>query len=213
MNLVALMEISTLYDEDYYFIWKDAMLDTRIDKDTLITQILRACSDSYPLYTTVATFKDASDAFFKKWSYQISKLLDTQDFEYNPIWNKDGDIYETRTNDRNRNEKVDDDFNEQVNENNSSTNENEVSAYNSSSYQPHDKDSRSEDLGRHTDAGRDISTNETEKVTEDYHRREQGNIGITTTQQMINEERGLYEFNIYEWVVKKYANELFLNVW
>lgn len=213
MNLMDLVAIGNIYGYDDKGIWKDADIDDRINKDILIVEIMKSCASSEPLMNTFQSFKMISDGFFAKWKYQIGKLLDTQEFDYNPIWNKDGTTKYIKSNERDRVENVEDDYGETNNRNINSTNTNNVSAYDSTTYQPHDQDitSTSDDDTIKSERNRD--TKESEGFAENYTEIQQGNIGVTTTQSMIKEEQSLYEFNIYEWIVNKYRNELFLRVW
>lgn len=218
MNLSDLLQIGTMYQEpntelDYYWLWKDIVLDSRLDKEVLITSILRELSDSTPIVGTVGGFKTQSDAFFKRWKQQISKLIDTMELEYNPIWNVDGDTWETRDIDRERQESVGDDFTRNQTDTDDGTREHQVSADNSSAYQPESYDKTHDGSSTNETTGRDINTNETEGTADRFHQKRTGNIGVTTTQKMINEERELQEFNIYNWIVNKYNVELFLRVW
>lgn len=48
---------------------------------------------------------------------------------------------------------------------------------------------------------------------ENYTLRARGNIGVTTSQQMILQEREVVMFNIYDWIVEKLDKNLFLGVW
>ncbi len=212
ITLIGLLEISTLYDEsgnDFFWIFKDIELDERLDKNVLMQEILRYSAKSHPIYDTCATFKYGVETFFKKWKLQIGKLVDTYYFEYNPIWNKDGTITENHFSERARGEDKSDDYNETDIE--TGNTENTVSAYNSSTYQPYDNTSTSNN--RKLESGRDTDTDEKESIAENTKRIEQGNIGVTTTQSMISEERAIQEFNIYSWIADKFQNELFLNVW
>lgn len=223
MNLIDLMEISTMYteDENYHWMWKDIVLDSRVNKDVLLTEIDSKCGQMIPISLTVATFKELTEAFFLKWSYQITKLLNTQEFDYNPIWNRDGMIKElrhiNRQNERQREENVTEDVDTKDSETASATDENTVSAYNSSTYQPYDKtvSNSSRDASETLDRDRDTNENEseTEATAEDFIQTNQGNVGVTTTQSMIQEERALYEFNIYNWIIEKYSQECFLRIW
>lgn len=50
--------------------------------------------------------------------------------------------------------------------------------------------------------------------TEHYNGRAHGNIGVTTNQQMIEQELSLLgSFNIYQWIAKQFAADLTLGVW
>lgn len=213
MNLMDLVAIGKLYGYDDKGLWQDADIDNRINRDVLIVEILKDCASSEPLMNTFQSFKMISDGFFEKWKYQIGKLLDTQEFEYNPIWNKDGTTKYIKSNERDRVENVADDYGEENNrEINSSTNNN-VSADDNPEYQPHDNSITGTTDNDTIKSERNKDTKESEGFAENYTEIQQGNIGLTTTQTMIKEEQSLYEFNIYEWIVKKYRNELFLRVW
>lgn len=65
----------------------------------------------------------------------------------------------------------------------------------------------------------DTKRNQTENSTGNstgsrtYERRETGNIGITTTQQMINEEREVDQFNIIDYIVNDFKNRFCLLVY
>lgn len=214
MTLTGLMETATMYpNRTYEYLWQDIDIDARLDKNILIQEILLSCSNSIPYINNVEMFKNASDSFFLKWKYQISKLLDTQEFKYNPIWNKDGVITENHNSERIREVSVTDDYGETENTTDDSTSEKTVSAYNESDYQPYDKDKYDDTRNKKIESGRDTDTHDNDTLGEVTKRVEQGNIGVTTTQSMIVEERSLYEFNIYEWIVTKYEKELFMRVW
>lgn len=112
-------------------------------------------------------------------------LLETTQYEYNPIWNKDGTILETET--RNLTATLD------------NTVDGSVAAFNSSTLQPA---SQQVTDGTSTDTG-----------TVSKARTEQGNIGITSTQQLINEEREVAQFNIYEVIVRDFMDKFLIMVY
>lgn len=216
-TLMDLLYIGTIYQSEdetnYEWLWEDIQIDARLNKRVLISNILQTCGKSYVVANTCAGFKQLSDIFFSKWFWQISKLLDTQELEYNPIWNKDGKIEERHDYERNKDRDVADDLNLNRNENYNGTDNNQVSAYNSGEYQPRDMTTYNNTRTQGGGENRDITEKENEGLQEHTVRIEQGNIGITTTQQLIREERELYNFNVYTWIVNKYREELFLQVW
>lgn len=63
-----------------------------------------------------------------------------------------------------------------------------------------------------TNAGRSSGTG-TGKEDETITRTEQGNIGVTTTQQMIKEEREIAEFNLYDYIAEDFKNRFCLMVY
>lgn len=106
-----------------------------------------------------------------------------------------------------------------------STSENKTSAFNATTYQPLDT-STTEESGRSTDNmennGTDnlarenkFSNSETGNGTEGHkeNARMHGNIGVTTNQQMINEEIELRKINIYELIALDFENEITIPVY
>lgn len=84
-----------------------------------------------------------------------------------------------------------------LNTSSSAENTGQVAAFNSSAFQ---------NATHATGSGKG---SEGEKIT----RTEQGNIGVTTTQQMIKEEREIAEFNIYTYIADDYKNRFCLLVY
>lgn len=124
-------------------------------------------------------------------------LYNTMLYKYNPIWNKDGSIIEEHD------LTIEDDYNVKDMETaHSGDITNDVSAYDQSAgYSPRDKqtiDTADTQNGNtnnvHTDTGRITRT-------------EQGNIGVTTTQAMIKEQREAVRFNLYDEIVADFKQQ------
>lgn len=68
-----------------------------------------------------------------------------------------------------------------------------------------------------TDATTTNNTNfqhdEKENIDREYTRTEQGNIGVTTTQQMINEEREVDKFNLMDYIIDRFKQRFCLLVY
>ena len=151
-------------------------LPDEIDKETVIASIMMECSELEVWLPDPDSFKQALNYWSSSRLSIWEKLYNTTVLTYNPIWNKDGVIQETEERDL------------------ASTAESEstgqVSAYNSSAFQNAQKNSS------------DASGTDTGTITRT--RTEQGNIGITTTQQMIKEERDVSTFDIYGYIVRDF---------
>lgn len=109
---------------------------------------------------------------------------------------------------------------------------NTISAYNSSDYQPDKKSDitygkKSDTTTSESDTS-SYNRNQTEKISDDkttnntgnstddegYAEHVHGNIGVTTSQQMIQSEIDLYKNNnIYDWIANKFENEMMITVW
>lgn len=83
------------------------------------------------------------------------------------------------------------------------------------------KTDRSENTQTNSSANTDATTtnntnfqhDEKENIDREYTRTEQGNIGITTTQQMINEEREVDKFNLMDYIIDRFKQRFCLLVY
>lgn len=186
MTLIDLAKIEALKHNDAYMyhLWDDIRIDDRINKDSLVTYIMQMCLGEQVRYDDTEAFKLFSDNWFVMNYDIIKELLDTKEYDYNPIENYD------------RNTEGEENTKSDFNKNSGNTSTNEVSAYNSSVYSPSSKI---------TDNG---SSSGKDNGNRKYKERVHGNIGVTTTQQMIEQQRESVQFNIYVWIVKKYKDEM-----
>lgn len=80
---------------------------------------------------------------------------------------------------------------------------------------------RSENTKTNSSANTDATTtnntnfkhDEKENIDREYTRTEQGNIGVTTTQQMINEEREVDKFNLMDYIIDRFKQRFCLLVY
>lgn len=92
MTLLDVIETYNLFSgrdlDDVGAMYKDIDIDSRLDKDILIGCILDECGAMTVLYEKTSTFKYFSDNFFKKYKFNISKLIDSMELKYDPLANK-----------------------------------------------------------------------------------------------------------------------------
>lgn len=218
-------------------LFNDISLDERLEKNLLITYIMQYCGSNEVRYPEPEILKMCVDAFFKSKKENYSRMLDALLIEYSPIENYDR--MEERTIDINRENSVNRSGEDRGTDNRTlssttvdsiqsekkSTSENKTSAFNATTYQPLNT-STTEESGRSTDNmennGTDnlarenkFSNSETGNGTEGHkeNARMHGNIGVTTNQQMINEEIELRKINIYELIALDFENEITIPVY
>ena len=228
MNLASMIEMYNVVKgnevDDIESLWADIDIDERLDKSTLIQVLLDECGAMNCLYTTTGTFKMFSDNFFKKYKWNIGKLLDTLDLKYDPIKNKNIEWTETTSIEQNL------DTAEASGENRNRTNsgtqkneyeeneENTISAMNSNDYQPDNNNEREGtnnktiDLKEAIVSNKDKNKNEALTWEETDKHIESGTNDIIV-QDLIEKERRVAQFSVYGWIAKKYAHELFLLVY
>lgn len=190
--------------------------DNRIDKELLAMKIAQVCGAMTPVHNTTGSYLEFHKLFFKMWSTQISRLLDTLEYEYEPLENyrrveklkhTAGEVTDVTDNTKGN-------FKGKTTDVRSSTNEQKTSAYNEDLYQP-------ENINELT--GNDLEENENNTTTDRTSNRKRdlnttdentirGLNGLFTTQQLLQQEREVAQFNVYQWIVNKYMEELFICV-
>lgn len=217
---MTLLSVMGLYQFD------DSIFDVMtvpdgVDHDAVVAAILTECAELEIMLPDPDVFK-TSLGFWSRAQLPIwTKLYNTTTLDYNPIWNKDGTITETRNLGRTDNEtrNLGTTDNETRNLANSASTDatGQVSAYNSATFQNADHQTMSgsgTDTGTVNRTGSDTGTiNRTGSDTGTVTRRETGNIGVTTTQTMLKEEREVSQFNIYDYIVKAFKYMYCLGVY
>lgn len=191
---------------------KQGEFDSRIDLDLLAGKIVQVCGAMAPVYNTTESYSYFHKQFFKMWGAQITKLLDTTEYDYEPLENyrRVEDLKSDTTENTNGTEKGNDKSTNSSTS--SSTAENKTSAYNESVYQPESQETEngSSSGNSNSESSREYNRGKTSGVKEDNTIR--GLNGLFTTQQLIKQEREIAEFNVYQWIVNKYMEELFICV-
>lgn len=218
------MSISGMMSYDPHVL-DDMVIPEEIDRETLMDNIYLECAELECIYPDPAFFRKAVKAWSRKELPVWEKLYETTQYEYNPIWNKDGTVTETHTRNlsdtENRNLHSAD---HAVGSNSSHTegsseDTEKVSAFNASGF----SDRQHNEAGTETDGSGSFDNTSTHDDTgsvtktgtgsETISREEKGNIGVTTTQQMINEEREVDRFNIMDVIISSFKNRFCLLIY
>lgn len=206
---------------------------TQTDRETLIDNLILDTAELEILYPDAHFMMLAIRSWSRKELGVWEKLYATTVLKYNPIWNKDGTVSETESIDRTGTEKheetraatrernsensVDSDTSQSANSHNF------VFGFNSDAASENGK-TEDEQTGKATQTA---TGNENEKNSENasgggnheesetrtYTRTEQGNIGVTTTQSMIKEEREISMFNLYNEIISSFKKRFCLTVY
>ena len=166
--------------------YKDGLFtEHSLDKTLLITNICMECSDLQLIYPDW----DYMQGLIQMWSATElpvwNKLYKTTMFEYNPLWNVDADITESSSG------------------SNSGTtggsNTESVAGYNSATMVAHTKD--------------DTSGSSSGSWSETHTTRRTGNIGVTSSQELLERERSVAQFNIYKYIVDSFKKRFCILVY
>lgn len=123
------------------------------------------------------------------------ELWKTTLYKYSPIWNKEGVVEETRD------LKTTGNTSGTTSSNTDRTVEHQVTGFDTDAYANDTKDIVDDDSGSSTTGQMAGSENET------VRRVEQGNIGVTTTQQMIKEQREIVLLDMYQIITDEFKKQ------
>lgn len=195
--LDVMTEAPTLFD--------GITLPEGIDRETLVNQILFEGCTLYPIYQDPILLKRMIEHYFLM-RYQIHyELSETLKYDYEPLENYDRT--EDRTNNSSGTEGVTRDRSGSAES--SGTTEEQVSAFNADTYQPQSKTI--------SDASQSDSSNETmDRSHSDAaaeHVRIHGNIGVTTSQQMLESQRNVVQFSLYDFIAKHFIKKFMIGIY
>ena len=184
-------------------------LPTGIDKDNLVDNILLECGEFEVLYSDAYFMRSAVGSWSDKHYRTFEKWIEALNIEYNPLENYDR--IEDFTVTRNKHDSLEDETTGSSNVKDKGSTETKVSAFDSSDYQPSDKT----DVDNTTDttsAGNLKHKGEEHEGTK-HTGRLHGNIGVTTSQQMLQSELDIARFNIINEITKLFMTELCICVY
>lgn len=172
-----------------------------IDRNTCIDSILLRCGQFEVLYPDADFMKDAIRLWSSKWYRTFERWQKALSIDYEPLNNYD------------RTEEWTDD-----NEGRSTTNgttkdktnanvKNRISAYNSSTMQP---DTESESSGTSESTLDNVNTSENRNVRKG---RAYGNIGVTTSQQMLEAELDVAKWNLYDHIADVFCENFVIPIY
>lgn len=186
------LTIKGLYDYNWE-VFRFFELPRVLVPENAISAILMKCGDlelTWPDY-------DFMQSAIRKWSERNAeiweKLANTISLEYNPLWNVDANITETDTNTRTRSGEGE----------SSGTDTHSVKGYNSTAWSGSDK----------LDSDVDQSWNDSDRFTGTHTTRRTGNIGVTSTQELLRQEREVSQFNIYDYIAESFKTEFCIMVY
>ena len=172
----------------------DADLDPNIEyivnyptpsNEDLRDELLMQIGELTPLYSKPEVFKHAIAVWSRVHKLEWTKLWQSTIYKYNPIWNKDGTYTETRTGGGSTTY--------------GRTDTNNVTGFDTNSFSPNEQN-----VAGGTDSN---------LFSDSLTRTETGNIGVTTTQQMLKEEREAALFNLYDHIIEEFKKRFCIMVY
>ena len=213
MTLIDSINLWRLQNQNEFY-FNDIVLDERLNKEDLYNMILTEYMNMLVLYANPQLFKTTVKLFFLKNKERISDLIDTTVLNYDPLENystvETGKLDRTGT----KGFTQADNRTENIAREGNTTSTHYVSAFNNV---------QGEDVEQHRDV---IEANEKVVDTENYTSAQDTNTkdneetrdtkkGITnlTYQDLVEKQRKVVQFSIYEWILKEFAKDLLVAIW
>lgn len=197
----ATLSIAGLYQFNEH-LFDDMYIPESLDRDTAVATIIMETEGLEALYIDVPFMLNAIKYWSMTMRHKWDKLVASMNFDYNPIWNKDGIRVHTETEDRAS------ERDETVADNTASTSNNFGAGFNTATGL----------TNRERDTVQNSGQVKTDDDLKEFTKREskdveQGNIGVTSTQQLIKEEREVADINIYSIIAKDFKNKFCIQVY
>ena len=224
MALRATMSLLGLYQADPT-LFDNLELPEGLELDTLRDNMICELAELEVLYPDPVFMKSAIGFWSKKQLHVWTELYETLLYDYNPIWNKDGTKTETRdlagTEDVTDGNTHSHDITSTRNlaHTDDSTTTESVFGFNSSTAADANKtvlDMDTSDSETVKDAGSSSDSRSIDRDTTDtgtVTTTEQGNIGVTSTQSLIKEQREVVQFNVYDYIIADFRKRFCLMVY
>lgn len=175
-----------------------------IDRETAIQNILLMCDEKEVLYPNPDFMIDAIGMWSKKWNRTFSKWIKALNIEYNPLENYD------------RQESWSDSLSSSESTSASASDSSsgstsmldDVSAFNSDAL-------RNDSASKNDMNNKASSSSQANNLKDEFSRhdgRVHGNIGVTTSQQMLQAEIDVSKFNIYDEIAIIFMREFVLSL-
>lgn len=218
------LSIMGMYEHDDT-LFNGLMIPDGIDKNILINEICLQCSELEVVYPEINTMKLAITVWSVSNQKTWEKLYKTMNLDYNPIWNVDANV--TRSENLNSNRGISRDQTiTDSNTNNSTSTETpsltdtrSVKGFNSNSWAEAEKTVKSGTDTITVKGSENGNRKDNETISEnargdnEYLERRTGNIGVTTTQKMILEEREIAEFSIINYIALSFKERFCILVY
>lgn len=222
------LSIMGVYQNDEA-IFDDMQVPNELEKDKIIQTILYDLAELEIIFPDPKYLKLAIGAWSYGNRYKWQGLYDSMHFDYNPIWNVDADIKDVegidttgkRTLSGSDKRDITTDGTAQDKETINTTETKSVQGFNNNDWVNSEKltdtGTDTHDYKNHSHTDDDLSRSETENTTgatdRNYTQRRTGNIGVTTTQAMIQQEREIRDFNLIKIIVEDFKKEFCIMVY
>ena len=238
ITTVGFYQYMNAYNNDLFGLLN---LPPGIDKDTLVNNIMLRGGEFEVVYSNPDFYKSAIGLWSNKHYRTFEKWINALNIDYNPLENYDrmeewsdsgsrtntGTVSDSGIRKNTGTQSTESSGKDNFKGSGNSTSSDEISAYNSNSFQNDKKNTtnssnssetnttanntRTDNLSESNSNTR--TDNLSEKTNSDRKGRAHGNIGVTTSQQMLQSELDIAKWNIYEKITDLFLSEFCIMVY
>ena len=238
ITTVGFYQYMNAYNNDLFGLLN---LPPGIDKDTLVNNIMLRGGEFEVVYSNPDFYKSAIGLWSNKHYRTFEKWINALNIDYNPLENYDrmeewsdsgsrtntGTVSDSGIRKNTGTQSTESSGKDNFKGSGNSTSSDEISAYNSNSFQNDKKNTtnssnssetnttanntRTDNLSESNSNTR--TDNLSEKTSSDRKGRAHGNIGVTTSQQMLQSELDIAKWNIYEQITDLFLSEFCIMVY
>ena len=238
ITTVGFYQYMNAYNNDLFGLLN---LPPGIDKDTLVNNIMLRGGEFEVVYSNPDFYKSAIGLWSNKHYRTFEKWINALNIDYNPLENYDrmeewsdtgsrintGTVSDSGIRKNTGTQSTESSGKDNFKGSGNSTSSDEISAYNSNSFQNDKKNTtnssnssetnttanntRTDNLSESNSNTR--TDNLSEKTNSDRIGRAHGNIGVTTSQQMLQSELDIAKWNIYEQITDLFLSEFCIMVY
>lgn len=207
----AKLTLIGLYNHDNT-LFDNLQVPTGVDRDEVIDNILLKGGEFEVLFPDFDFLKGAIGIWSKKWQRTMQRWYDALSIDYNPLENYDRmEDWLDSNNRNNQTKRLENAIGSDISESTGSGNTTATrSAFDATDYQPHDK-ADSSSTGNNTSSSSTSAYGTTEDNETTLNKRigrAHGNIGVTTSQQMLESELEISKWNLYDEIADLFISEL-----
>lgn len=173
-------------------IFDEMELPEGYDRDVVISEIIRQCSEFSVIYTEPIFLAHMIGTWSKKWYHNFDRWMKAYNFEYNALYNLEVEATYTENGSSN--------LDQQGGVNSSGTDIESKAAYDSEAFKNVIKDEHSNHVNTSSYTNGTTENVKTEKRF--------GNQGTTMSQTMLEAEYDIWKTNIYQMVAEVFATEM-----
>lgn len=197
-------------------IFDNMIVPNGVDKDTVVDAILLDTAELSTLYSSPESLKNMITLWSRRQFHIWEELYLTTQYVYNPIENYDRHETEHIEDKENTNltRDLEDVTNATTTGDYSGHEDHKIAAFNNGLANSTQTDSNGTSTNKEDRSYKQEGSEDTAFTTDDWRRNyTHGNIGVTTTQEMIQQQRDVVQFNIIDYIVCDYKKHFCIMVY